>query len=239
MTFEAKYLGSNGWLIKFDKTNVIIDPWLTGDLVFPPGEWFFKGSLDNEIIIEDKINLILLTQGLPDHCHIPSLKKFNKNIVIICPNSAKRILEKSGFTSIKVLKPSEKINQFELEIEATAGAPVPQIENGYIVKDFEGKGFYIEPHGYLDKNLKSQEIDAVITPTINLKLPVVGPFVKGADVLPKLLNTFNPKYILASTAGGEANYTGLLNKFISIQEYKEELKCNLVNLKVMDSVKIL
>ena len=45
MTFEAKYLGSNGWLIKFDKTNLIIDPWLTGDLVFPPGEWFFKGSL--------------------------------------------------------------------------------------------------------------------------------------------------------------------------------------------------
>ena len=37
MTFEAKYLGSNGWLIKFDKTNLLIDPWLTGDLVFPPG----------------------------------------------------------------------------------------------------------------------------------------------------------------------------------------------------------
>ena len=80
MTFEAKYLGSNGWLIKFDKTNLIIDPWLTGDLVFPPGEWFFKGSLDNEIIIDEDINIILLTQGLPDHCHVPSLKKFKKDI---------------------------------------------------------------------------------------------------------------------------------------------------------------
>ena len=111
MTFEAKYLGSNGWLIKFDKTNLIIDPWLTGDLVFPPGEWFFKGSLDNEILIEEDINIILLTQGLPDHCHVPSLKKFKKNIDIICPNSAKGILEKLGFTSIKVLKPTEKIKQ--------------------------------------------------------------------------------------------------------------------------------
>ena len=128
MTFEAKYLGSNGWLIKFEKTNILIDPWLTGDLVFPPGEWFFKGSLDKEILIEDKINIILLTQGLPDHCHIPSLMKFKKNIEIICSISAKKILEKLGFNSIKVLKPSEKIISKGLEILATAGAPVPQVE---------------------------------------------------------------------------------------------------------------
>ena len=238
MTFEAKYLGSNGWLIKFEKTNLLIDPWLTGDLVFPPGKWFFKGSLDNDILIEEDINIILLTQGLPDHCHIPTLMKFNKNIDIVCPISAKGILTKLNFTSIKVLKPSEKFNQHGLEIEATAGAPVPQVENGYIVKDLEGRGFYIEPHGYLDENLKSQEIDAVITPIMNLELPVVGAFVKGADVLPKLINTFNPKYILSSTIGGEARYSGLLNKIISVQEYTKEIKCNLVNLKSMDSVKI-
>ena len=236
MTFEAKYLGSNGWLIKFEKTNLIIDPWITGDLVFPPGEWFFKGALDNEILIEEDINLILITQGLPDHCHIPSLNKFKKDINIICPKSAKGIIEKLGFSSINVLKPSDKINQNGLEIEATAGAPVPQIENGYIVKDEKGKGFYVEPHGYLDKNLKSQEIDAVITPTINLDLPVVGSFVKGAEVLPKLINTFNPKYILSSTAGGDAKYSGVLNKFISVKEYREDVNCKLVNLKSMDSV---
>ena len=86
--------------------------------------------------------------------------------------------------------------------------------------------------------MKSQELDAVITPIINLELPVVGSFVKGADVLPKLINTFNPKYILSSTVGGEAKYTGLLNNFISVQEYTKEVKCNLVNLKSMDSVKV-
>ena len=238
MTFKATYLGSNGWLIKFKNTNLLIDPWLTGDLIFPPGDWFFKGTLDNEILIKEEINIILLTQSLPDHCHIPSLKKFKNNIYIICPNSAKGILEKSGFTSIKVLNPSEKVMHNGLAIEATAGAPVPQIENGYIVKDDKGRGFYIEPHGYLDENLKSQELDAVITPTINLGLPIVGSFVKGADILPELINTFNPKYILSSTTGGEAKYSGLLNKFISVQEFKEDLKCNLINLKSLDSIKI-
>ena len=59
MTFEATYLGSNGWLIKFKKTNLIIDPWLKGDLIFPPGEWFFKGSLEEEISIDKKIDIIL------------------------------------------------------------------------------------------------------------------------------------------------------------------------------------
>ena len=163
MTFEATYLGSNGWLIKFKKTNLIIDPWLKGDLIFPPGEWFFKGSLEEEISIDKKLDIILLTQGLPDHCHVPTLEMFRKDIPIICPKSAVETLEKIGFSSIKMLKPTEKTYQSNLSFEATAGAPVPQIENGYIVKDDQDNGFYIEPHGYLDESLKKQSLDAVIT----------------------------------------------------------------------------
>ena len=236
MTFEATYLGSNGWFIKFKNTNLIIDPWLKGDLIFPPGEWFFKGSLDQEIPIDKDIDIILLTQGLPDHCHIPTLEMFRKDIPIICPKSAFEKLEKIGFSSIKILMPTEKTNQFNLYFEATAGAPVPQIENGYIVRDEEDNSFYIEPHGYLDENLDNQNIDAVITPTKNLELPLVGSFVKGADVIPKLINKFNPKFILSSTVGGDAKYSGFLNKFISVQEYKEELNCNLVDLESMESI---
>ena len=198
MTFEATYLGSNGWLIKFKKTNLINDPWLKGDLIFPPGEWFFKGSLEEEILIDKEIDIILLTQGLPDHCHVPTLEMFRKDIPIICPKSAVATLEKIGFSAIKMLKPTEKTNKFNLSFEATAGAPVPQIENGYIVKDDQDSGFYIEPHGYLDENLNKQNLDAVITPTKNLELPLVGPFVKGADVIPKLIKKFNPKFILSS-----------------------------------------
>ena len=238
MTFEATYLGSNGWLIKFKKTNLIIDPWLKGDLIFPPGEWFFKGSLEKEILIDKEIDIILLTQGLPDHCHVPTLEMFRKDIPIICPKSAFEKLEKIGFRSIKLLKPNEKTTQFNLSFEATAGAPVPQIENGYIVKDDQDNGFYIEPHGYLDENLNKQSLDAVITPTKNLELPLVGSFVKGADVIPKLINKFNPKYILSSTIGGDAKYSGFLNNFISVQDNEEKLNCDLVDLKSMQSITI-
>ncbi len=238
MTFEATYLGSNGWLIKFKKTNLIIDPWLKGDLIFPPGEWFFKGSLEEEILLDKEIDIILLTQGLPDHCHVPTLEMFRKDIPIICPKSAVETLEKIGFGSIKMLKPTEKTIQSNLSFEATAGAPIPQIENGYIVKDDQSNGFYIEPHGYLDKNLNKQNLDAVITPTKNLELPLVGSFVKGAEVIPKLINKFNPKFILSSTVGGDAKYSGFLNNFITVHDYEEELNCNLVDLKSMQSIMI-
>ena len=163
---------------------------------------------------------------------------FRKDIPIICPKSAIETLEKIGFSQIKMLKPTEKTNQLNLSFEATAGAPVPQIENGYIVKDDEDNGFYIEPHGYLDENLNKQNLDAVITPTKNLELPLVGSFVKGADVLPKLINKFNPKFILSSTVGGDAKYSGLLNNFISVQNHEEEFNCNLIDLKSMQSIMI-
>jgi len=87
MTFKATYLGSNGWIIEFKSSRIVIDPWLSGELVFPLGGWFFKGTLKSEIPTPPDVDLILLTQGLPDHCHIPSLKKFPKNIKIICSKS--------------------------------------------------------------------------------------------------------------------------------------------------------
>ena len=70
MAFEATYLGSNGWFIKFKNTNLIIDPWLKGDLIFPPGEWFFKGSLEEEILIDKEIAVSYTHLTLPTICSV-------------------------------------------------------------------------------------------------------------------------------------------------------------------------
>ncbi len=237
MAFKATYLGSNGWLVEFSKTKVIIDPWLSGDLVFPPGEWFFKGTLVNEIPVPKNIDLILLTQGLPDHCHEPSLKKFPKDIHVICPKSALKILNELNFKSIKIIKPKEIIKFKNLSIEATKGAPVPKPENGYILESEDGS-FYIEPHGYFDNNVEPRKLDAVITPTKDLDLPIVGSFVKGATVIPELVKAFDPSLILSSTTGGDAKFSGFLNKFISLAEFKNELNCKIIDLEKMQSIEI-
>ena len=235
MTFKATYLGSNGWIIELMKSRIVIDPWLLGELVFPPGGWFFKGTLKDDIPIPKNIDLILITQGLPDHCHIPSLKKFPKNISVVCTKSAFKVLDKLNFESINIMEPGQHLKFKNIKIEATSGASVPQIENGYIIETNDGS-FYIEPHGFLDNQLKPRKLDAVITPTKNLELPILGPFVKGADVIPELVKLFNPKYILSSTIGGDAQFSGILNSFISLEEYKKDIDCKILNLEQMQSI---
>jgi len=235
MTFKATYLGSNGWIIELMKTKIVIDPWLLGDLVFPPGGWFFKGTLKDEIPTPENIDLILLTQGLPDHCHIPTLKKFPKDTNVVCTKSAFKVLDELNFESINIMEPGQHLKFNNIKIEATSGASVPQIENGYILETID-RSFYIEPHGFLDKQIKPRKLDAVITPTKNLGLPLVGPFVKGADVIPRLVKLFNPKYILSSTIGGDAQFSGILNSFISLEEYEKDIDCKILDLEQMQSI---
>ena len=237
MTLKATYLGSNGWIVELKHIKIIIDPWLKGDLVFPLGEWFFKGTLKDDIPMPKNVDLIILTQGLPDHCHIPTLKQFPKDTKIICPKSAYKLLKDLNFKFINTLEPQQTINIKDIEIEATAGAPVPQTENGYIIK-INNRSFYIEPHGFFDNKIKPRKLDFVITPTKNLELPLVGAFIKGLDVIPDLVKTFNPKYILSSTTGGDAKFSGFLNRFISLENYTNDINSKVIELKKMESMEI-
>ena len=195
----------------------------------------FEKKFSEYIGVKNSISTTSCTAALETIFNTINLKK-NDEVIIPCQTYIA-----SGSTALRSqAKPivAEIDDDFNLSFEATAGAPVPQIENGYIVKDDQDKGFYIDPHGYLDENLNKQSLDAVITPTKNLELPLIGSFVKGADVIPKLINKFNPKYILSSTVGGDAKYSGFLNNFISVQDYEEELDCKLVDLKSMQSIMI-
>ena len=222
MTIKATYYGANGWLIELDKTRILIDPWLHGDLTFPPGDWLIKGELTKEIDIPGEIDFLLLTQGQPDHAHPPTLEKIDREIPIICSGSASKIANKIGFSRINKLKPGEFFKKDNLVIQATSGASVPNIENGYII-DQGLDSVYIEPHGFLDKKIIPRKIDLVITPVIDFSLPFAGKFIKGKTVLPHLLNLFQPSTIMASTTGGDINFTGIINNLIKVEGSVEDL----------------
>ena len=215
MTVKATYYGANGWLIELDKTRILIDPWLQGDLTFPPGDWLIKGKLANEIEVPNNIDFLLLTQGQPDHAHPPTLKKINKHIPVIASQAASKVVNQIGFKKIITLKPGESFKNNKLIIQATSGASVPNIENGYIIDSSIGS-VYIEPHGFLDKKIKPRNIDLLITPVIDFSLPVAGKFIMGKTVLPQLLKIFNPKTVLASTTGGDITFTGIINNLIKV-----------------------
>ena len=215
MTVKATYYGANGWLIEVEAIRILIDPWLNGQLTFPPGDWLIKGELSKEIEIPPNVNFLLLTQGQPDHAHPPTLKKINKAIPVIASEAATKIVSKLGFNEIFTLKPGEIFTYQDLNIEATSGAPVPNIENGYII-DKNDYSIYIEPHGFLDKKLNARHIDIIITPVIDFSLPVAGKFIRGKTILPKLIKLFNPSTILASTTGGDITFSGIINNLIKV-----------------------
>ena len=222
MTIKATYYGANGWLIQLDNTRILIDPWFSGDLTFPPGDWLIKGELAKEIKSPKDIDYLLLTQGQPDHAHPPTLEKIDKNISVIASTAASKVVRKIGFTKITTLKPGEAFLNRNLKILATSGASVPNIENGYII-ELGLDSIYIEPHGFLDKKLKPRNIDLLITPVIDFSLPLAGKFIKGKTTLPQLLKLFNPKTILASTTGGEITFTGILNNLIKVDGAVEDI----------------
>ena len=243
MSVKATYYGANGWLIELDKTRILIDPWLQGDLTFPPGDWLIKGKLANEIEVPRNIDLLLLTQGQPDHAHPPTLKKIDRLIPVIASKAASKVVRKIGFTKINTLKPGEYFKNNNLNIQATSGASVPNTENGYIIDSSLGS-IYIEPHGFLDKKIKPRNIDLLITPVIDYSLPLAGKFIKGKTVLPQLLKIFNPKTILASTTGGDITFTGIINNLIKVDGSVEDIsffngsRTNLINPEQFKEYKI-
>ena len=244
MSVKATYYGANGWLIELDKIRILIDPWLQGDLTFPPGDWLIKGKLAKEIEVPSNIDFLLLTQGQPDHAHPPTLKKIDKRIPVIASEAACKVVSLIGFTKINMLKPGESFKNNNLNIQATSGASVPNIENGYII-DSRLSSIYIEPHGFLDKKIKPRNIDLIITPVIDFSLPFAGKFIKGKSVLPEIIKLFNPSTILASTTGGDIRFKGLLNNLIKVdgsvedKSLLENTTINLINPKPLNEYKFM
>ena len=94
----------------------------------------------------------------------------------------------------------------------------------------EGKSPIFEPGltDYLKRNISSER----------LFFSTSFDCVKGADVISDLVKTFNPNYILSSTIGGDAEYSGILNKFITISQCDKKLDCKLIDLESLQSITI-
>jgi len=227
MTLSATYGGANGWLLEFADASgfqalrLLVDPWLQGPLVFPPGPWLLKGELNDPLPVPEALDLLLLTQGLDDHCHPASLSLLPRDLPVVASAAAATRARQLGFTAVTALKPGQQHRSGALTITATAGAAVPHTENGYLL-EHPGGSLYLEPHGFLARDLTPRRLDAVITPVIDLGLPLAGAFVRGRQVLPELLELFRPRTVLASTTGGDVRFSGLITGVLRSEGTIEE-----------------
>lgn len=237
------YLDSNSWLIEMGGKSILLDPWLVGPLVFGGIDWLFKGTRPKERPIPDNIDLILLSQGLEDHAHPPTLKQLDRNIPVVGSPNAAKVVQELGFTSITSLAHGESFtfNQ-SLEIKAVPGSPIGPtlLENGYLVKELEsGLTLYYEPHGYHSPSLKEfAPVDVVITPIIDLVLPIVGPFIKGTKSALEVAQWLQPQVMLPTAAGGDVEFEGLLIKLLravgSAAEFQATLAQNHLKTRVIE-----
>ncbi len=239
---ELTYLDSNSWLIEMAGKRILLDPWLVGSLVFGNAPWLFKGDRPEDRDIPADIDLILLSQGLEDHAHPETLKVLDKKLPVVCSPNGQAITEKYGYEAINSIDHGEVYTVDNLEIRAVKGSPVgpTTFENGYILTDLETKKtLYYEPHGYHSEELKQfAPIDVVVTPLINLKLPLLGAVIKGQETALKVCDWLQPKAILPTAAGGDVHFDGFLMKFLkpdgTVQEFAEMLAAKQAETRVIE-----
>ncbi|EDZ96571.1 MAG: MBL fold metallo-hydrolase [Limnospira sp. PMC 894.15] len=209
------WLDSNSWLVEMAGKSILVDPWLVGSLVFGNLPWLFKGEKQKTRPIPDRIDAILLSQGLEDHAHIPTLKILDKNIPVVASPNAAKVVRELGYTQVHSLNHGETFKLgASLEIRAVPGFPIGPtlVENGYVISDTTTHhSLYYEPHGYHSPTLKElAPIDVVITPIMDLALPLIGPIIRGTKSALELTKMVQPQVILPTAAAGDVSYEGLL-----------------------------
>ncbi len=226
------HFGANSWLLEIDQQRILIDPWLVGSLTFGNLDWLFKGDRPFTIDpLPDSIDLILLSQGLPDHAHRPTLEQLDHAIPVVASPSAAKVVKELGYSQITSLAPGQTITVGDrLEIRAMPGAPIGlQCENAYLIKQLtDGTTLYYEPHGFPPEEIKTYApVDVVISPIVNLALPVVGPILQGHNSAIHLAEWLKPQVFLPTAADEAVQYEGILINILktvgSVEEFQAQL----------------
>lgn len=230
---QLTYFGANSWLWQWENQNILVDPWLVDNLVFGNLPWLFKGSRrDAPPALPEKIDLILLSQGLEDHAHKPTLKTLDKRIPVVGSTNAAEVAEEMGFETVSALTHGDSYTlQETIEIRALPGAPIGlEKENAYLLTALQAQQrLYYEPHGFPPEEVKAYSpVDVVINPIVNLELPLAGAIINGRESAVKLANWVKPRAILSTAAGGEIDYEGVLLSLLktggSIEEARSRLE---------------
>lgn len=226
------WLDNNAWLIEMGGQRILLDPWLVGSLVFGNAPWLFQGIQRQSRPIPENIDLILLSQGLPDHAHPETLKQLDRSIPVVASPNAAKVVDGLGFTHITPLPHGESYTLADrLTIQAVPGAPIGPLltENGYLITDIvETTKLYYEPHGFHSDSIKSvAPVDVVIMPIVDLKLPVVGAIIQGGKAALQAVEWLKPRFILPTAAGAEVEFEGVLTALLDEKGSVEEFRARL------------
>lgn len=239
---QLTWLDNNSWLMEISGKKILLDPWLVGSLVFGNLEWLFKGTKSKNYDIGQSIDLIVLSQGLDDHAHIPTLKELDHNIPVVASPNAAKVVEELGYTDIHTLSHGETYTLEEtLAIKALPGSLIGSqlVENAYIITDLKEKQkLYYEPHGNHCAELSEEgNVDIILTPVLGVSISHLLPVLQGQQTTLKLCQTLKPKFVLPTADAKETEYKGVLASILrqegTIDEFRQQLQDNGLTTEVM------
>lgn len=233
MALNLTWLDNNSWLWVLGGQRILVDPWLVGTLTFGNQAWLFKGEHSLAPVLPEAIDLILLSQGLPDHAHPPTLAALDRSIPVLGSPGAALVAQRLGYSDVTPLDHGEIFTLGQITIEAIAGAPIgpTTLENGYILRDRPtGISLFYEPHGFHSPTLKAMgPIDVVITPVLDLTLPLVGPIIRGQKSALERVEWLQPQVLLPTAAASQTLYSGFLASLLKTLGTAAELQQYLHN----------
>jgi L-ascorbate metabolism protein UlaG (beta-lactamase superfamily) len=229
---QLTYLGSNSWLWQWENLNILVDPWLVDDLVFANLTWLFRGiRQEKPPQLPEHIDLILLSQGLEDHAHKPTLETLDKSIPVVGSPNAAEVAKDLGYETVTSLPHGETYTlQDKIQIRALPGAPIGlDQENAYLLTALiPQQRLYYEPHGFPPEDVKVYSpVDVVINPIVNLELPLAGAIIKGQESAVQLAEWLHPQAIIGTAAGGKVDFEGVLLSLLKATGSAEEVRSRL------------
>jgi L-ascorbate metabolism protein UlaG (beta-lactamase superfamily) len=225
----------NSWIFYLGGKTILVDPWLVDPLVFYGFPWLFTAYHNTPLAFTPEtlppIDLLLLSQGVDDHCHKPTLEQLDRHVPIVASPTAANVVQRLGYSQVTVLEHWQKIVIDEtLQITAVLGAEIQpgQVENGYLLKDLmTQETLYYEPHLFpVGKQTKIGPVDVAIAPVIGQIFPLLGQVIMGPEQAMTLAESLHPRFFLPTTQG-DIRTEGILPMLVrsvgSVEEFRDRL----------------
>jgi L-ascorbate metabolism protein UlaG (beta-lactamase superfamily) len=226
----------NSWLFHLAGRTILVDPWLVDPLVFYGQPWLFTASHNTPLAVTPEtlppIDLILISQGVDDHCHKPTLERLDRAIPVVASPAAARTVRQLGYQHVTTIAHWETFTLGDtLKITAIPGAELQpgQVENGYLLSDCTtDETLYYEPHLFPLKTPIEQlgRVDVAIAPVVGQVFPLLGQVIMGPLEAMHLVETLKPHFFVP-TAFGDIRTDGILPKLIqtvgSVEEFRDRL----------------
>ncbi|PXF47370.1 hypothetical protein BWQ96_02850 [Gracilariopsis chorda] len=222
-------LSNNSFALRHADKTILVDPWLYHDLIFfTPAFFRAKKPLapdpqnDFRSFDASKVDAIVLTQALPDHAHVPTLRRLPKHIPVISTPAARSILRQLRFSNVTYTDYAQTVSPFPAVRITTlkgslVGPPWSRPEHAYIFTfDTQNQSppiqLYHEPHGNNDQRALRQyqgRIDVVVAPVKAARLAFGYALVNGVEQALQLCRCVLPRTVVPFD-NGSGNVSGVL-----------------------------